>query len=149
MNRKSHVLRDAKLTWCASKAKAPLRPGDIGSFADSSWSDVKPSRKSTNCHYILCNNALVHSCSKIASILGGLIPDIIQDDNNLVDDDAESSEDDVVDKTVEEMQQVLVKVPAFNPLRTEEARNIMITKFPNTISSRNFFTVIFSFLIPS
>ncbi len=52
--------RDAKLTWCASKAKAPLRPGDIGSFADSSWSDVKPSRKSTNCHYILCNNALVH-----------------------------------------------------------------------------------------
>ncbi len=35
---------------------------------------------------------------------GGLIPDIIQDDNNLVDDDSESSEDDVVDKTVEEMQ---------------------------------------------
>ena len=52
--------RDAKWTWCASKAKAPLRPGDIGSFADSSWADVKPSRKSTNCHYILCNNALVH-----------------------------------------------------------------------------------------
>jgi hypothetical protein len=61
--------RDAKLTWCASKAKVPLRPGDIGSFADSSWADVKPSRKSTNCHYILCNNALVHWCSKIASIL--------------------------------------------------------------------------------
>ncbi len=35
---------------------------------------------------------------------GGLISDIIQDDNNLVDDDAESSKDDVVDKTVEEMQ---------------------------------------------
>jgi hypothetical protein len=61
--------RDAKLTWCASKAKAPLRPGDIGSFGDSSWPDVKPSRKSTNCHYILCNNALVHWRSKIASIL--------------------------------------------------------------------------------
>ncbi len=29
--------RDAKLTWCTSKTKAPLRPGDIGSFADSSW----------------------------------------------------------------------------------------------------------------
>ena len=52
--------RDAKLTWCASKAKAPLRPGDIGSFADSSLVDVKPSRKSTNCHHILCKNALVH-----------------------------------------------------------------------------------------
>jgi hypothetical protein len=49
---------------------------------------------------------------------GGLIPDIIQDDNNLVDDDTESSDDDVVDKTVEEMQEVLVKVPVFNPLRT-------------------------------
>ena len=31
---------------------------------------------------------------------GGLIPDIIQDDNILADDDAESSDDDVVDKTV-------------------------------------------------
>jgi hypothetical protein len=29
--------RDAKLTWCTSKTKTPLRPGDIGSFADSSW----------------------------------------------------------------------------------------------------------------
>ena len=35
---------------------------------------------------------------------GGLIPDIIQDDNILADNDAESSNDDVVDKTVEEMQ---------------------------------------------
>jgi hypothetical protein len=40
--------RDAKLTWCASKAKAPLHSGDIGSFDDSSWTDVNPSRKSTN-----------------------------------------------------------------------------------------------------
>jgi hypothetical protein len=61
--------RDAKLTWRVSKTKDPLRPGDIGSFADSSWDSVKPSRKSTNCHYILCNNALVHWCSKISSIL--------------------------------------------------------------------------------
>jgi hypothetical protein len=52
--------RDAKLTWCASKDKASLPPGGIGSFADSSWDDVKSSRKSTNCHYILCNNALVY-----------------------------------------------------------------------------------------
>ena len=34
----------------------------------------------------------------------GLIPDIIQDDNILADDDAESSDDDIVDKTVEEIQ---------------------------------------------
>lgn len=61
--------RDAKLTLFASKSKAPLRPGDIGSFADSSWADEKPHRKSTNCHYILLNNALVHWRSKIASIL--------------------------------------------------------------------------------
>ena len=32
---------------------------------------------------------------------GGLIPDIIQGDNILADDDAESSGDDVVDETVE------------------------------------------------
>ncbi len=61
--------RDAKFTWCVSKAKAPLRPGDIGSFTDSSWADVKSSRNSTNCHYILCNNALVYWCSKISSIV--------------------------------------------------------------------------------
>ena len=30
---------------------------------------VKPSRKSTSCHYIKCNNALVHWRSKVASIL--------------------------------------------------------------------------------
>jgi hypothetical protein len=68
---------------------------------------------------------------------GGLIPDIIQDDNNLVDDDAESSEDDVVDKTVEEMQQVLVKVPAFNPLRTEEARKLKLLPIPTVMKRVN------------
>ncbi len=61
--------RDAKLTWCTSKAKSSLRPGDFGSFDDSSWDDLKSSRKSTKCHYILCNNALVHCRSKIASFL--------------------------------------------------------------------------------
>ena len=40
--------RDAKLTWCYSKDKAPLRSGDIDSFSDSSLADVKPSRKSRN-----------------------------------------------------------------------------------------------------
>ncbi len=68
---------------------------------------------------------------------GGLIPDIIQDDNNLVDDDAESSEDDVVDKTVEEMQQVLVKVPLFNPLLTEEARKLKLLPIPTVMNRIN------------
>jgi hypothetical protein len=39
-------------------------------------------------------------------VLGGLIPDIVQDDNILADDDAEWSDNDVVDKNVEDMQQV-------------------------------------------
>ncbi len=52
--------RDTKLTWCASKVKLSLTPGEFESWADSSWADVKPSRKSTNCHYIACNNALVY-----------------------------------------------------------------------------------------
>ena len=47
----------------------PLVPGEFESWADSSWADVKPSRKSTSCHYIACNNALVHWRSKVASIL--------------------------------------------------------------------------------
>ena len=62
-----------------------------------------------------------------------VFPDIIQDDNILVDDDAESSDDDVVDKTVEEMQQVLVKVPAFNPLRTEEAGKLKLLQIPTVM----------------
>jgi hypothetical protein len=36
---------------------------------DSSRADVKPSRKSTICHYIMCNNALVYWRSKVASML--------------------------------------------------------------------------------
>ena len=60
--------REAKLTWCASKVKLSLTPGEFESWADSSWADVKPSRKSTS-HYIKCNNALVHWQSKVASIL--------------------------------------------------------------------------------
>jgi hypothetical protein len=52
--------REAKLTWCTSKVKLPLMTGEFESWADSSWDDVNPSRKSTSCHYITCNNALVH-----------------------------------------------------------------------------------------
>ena len=61
--------REAKLTWCTSKFKLSLTPDEFESWVDSSWADVKTSRKSTNCHYIACNNALVHWRSKVASIL--------------------------------------------------------------------------------
>jgi hypothetical protein len=52
--------REAKLTWCASKVKLPLAPGEFESWAHSSWADLKPSRKSTSCRCIGCNNAIVH-----------------------------------------------------------------------------------------
>ena len=35
--------REAQLTWCVSKVKLPLVPGEFESWADSSWADVKPS----------------------------------------------------------------------------------------------------------
>ena len=39
----------------------------------------------------------------------------------------------VSDKTVEEMQQVLVNVPAFNPLRTEEAGKLKLLQIPTVM----------------
>ncbi len=48
---------------------ASLTPDEFESWVDSSWTDVKPSQKSTNFHYITYNNAIVHWRSKVASIL--------------------------------------------------------------------------------
>jgi hypothetical protein len=42
----------------------------------------------------------------------------------------------VVDETVEDMQHVLVKVPAFNPLRTEEARKLKLLPNPTVMKRR-------------
>jgi hypothetical protein len=61
--------RESKLTWYRSKSKSPFNPGEFGTWADSSWDVVNPSRKSTSCHYIMCNNAWVHWRSKVASVL--------------------------------------------------------------------------------
>ena len=33
------------MTWCENKVKLPLTPGEFESWADSSWADVKPSKK--------------------------------------------------------------------------------------------------------
>ena len=45
-----------------------------------------------------------------------LVPNIDQEDV-VVDADDDSSDDDIVDETVKEMHEILVKVPPFNPLR--------------------------------
>ena len=42
-----------------------------------------------------------------------------------------------MDKTVEEMQQVLVKVPLFNPLLTEEARKLKLLPIPTVMNRIN------------
>ena len=49
-----------------------------------------------------------------------LVPNIDQEDVvDAADDD--SSDDDIVDETVKEMHEILVKVPPFNPLRADKA----------------------------
>jgi hypothetical protein len=61
--------RHAKLTWCAGKVNPPFQAGQFHSFADSSWADVIPSRKSTNSYDIFCNNAVVSWKTKLSAII--------------------------------------------------------------------------------
>ena len=49
-----------------------------------------------------------------------LVPNIDQEEV-VVDADDDSSDDDIVDETVKEMHEILVKVPPFNPLRADKA----------------------------
>jgi len=49
-----------------------------------------------------------------------LVPNIGQEDV-VVSIDDDSSDDDVVDETVKEMHDILVKIPPFNPLRSDSA----------------------------
>ena len=46
-----------------------IQSGQFHSFADSSWADVVPSRKSTNCYHIFCNNAVVSWKTKLSAII--------------------------------------------------------------------------------
>ncbi len=74
------------------KSSLPFALEISAHFADSSWVDVKSSRKSTNCHYTLWNNALVHwscvqdvsFCRKLTDELGfkQTKPTILWEDNN-------------------------------------------------------------------
>jgi hypothetical protein len=70
-----HLLRyvwgrkHAKITWCAKKVHFPFKAGQFHSYADSSWADVLPSRKSTNSYDIFLNNAVVSWKTKLSAIL--------------------------------------------------------------------------------
>ena len=61
--------RHAKLTWCTTKVNPPFQSGQFHTFADSSWAEVVPSRKSTNCYHIFCNNAVVSWKTKLSAII--------------------------------------------------------------------------------
>jgi hypothetical protein len=61
--------RFAKLTWCTGKVSPPFKAGQFHSFADSSWVDILPSRKSTNSYDIFCNNAVVSWKTKLSQII--------------------------------------------------------------------------------
>ncbi len=63
------VHRHAKLTWFAGKVNPPFKAGEFHSFADSSWVDILPSRKSTNSYGIFYNNAVVSWKTKLSTII--------------------------------------------------------------------------------
>jgi hypothetical protein len=58
-----------RIKWCAAHVKPPNEPGRISAFADSSWADVIPSRKSTYGYYLFVNNAAFSWRAALASIL--------------------------------------------------------------------------------
>lgn len=66
---KGFVLLGRKLTWCAANVRKPHEPGRIYSYADSSWADVLPSRKSTYGYYLFVNNAAFAWRASLAAIL--------------------------------------------------------------------------------
>ena len=50
--------RHRSLKYCASRSTT-LAPGQLGAYADSSWADVIPARKSTYSYVHMLNNAAV------------------------------------------------------------------------------------------
>ena len=63
-----------KLTWCAQRVKFPFHPCELYAYADSSWEDVVPSRKSSQCYLVFCNNAVFSWKATLASVLECLPP---------------------------------------------------------------------------
>jgi len=66
---KGFVDSGRKLRWCAADVKPPTDPGRIFAYADSSWADVEPSRKSTYGYYLFVNNAAFAWKAALAPIL--------------------------------------------------------------------------------
>lgn len=58
-----------QIIWSAASVKEPFRPCEFYAFADSSWADVVPSRKSTYCYLIFVNGAVFSWKSAVASVL--------------------------------------------------------------------------------
>ena len=58
-----------KISWCAAHVRPPHLPCHIYAFSDASWADVVPSRKSTYCYLLFCNNAVFSWKSAVAPIL--------------------------------------------------------------------------------
>jgi hypothetical protein len=62
-------VKSRKIRWCAANVRYPLKACEICAFADSSWADDKPSRKSTYSYMLFCNNAAFSWKSSLAPIL--------------------------------------------------------------------------------
>ena len=60
---------DRKITWCAANARDPHVRHEIWAGADSSFADIKPSRKSTFCYQLFVNNAIFSWKSSLSSIV--------------------------------------------------------------------------------
>jgi hypothetical protein len=62
-------VKHRKLTWCGGKVRYPFKRGGLSSYAESSWADDKPSRKSTYSYFLFCNNAAFSWKCTLARIL--------------------------------------------------------------------------------
>ena len=58
-----------KIKWGVNNVKHPFLPGQVHAFADSSWADVLPRRKSTYAYHLLVNNAVFAWKSALSPIL--------------------------------------------------------------------------------
>jgi hypothetical protein len=47
------------MRWCAASCRAPHKPGHIYGYADASFADVKPNRKSSTGYVFMLNNAAI------------------------------------------------------------------------------------------
>jgi hypothetical protein len=60
--------RHRSFTYCDSRSTT-LAPGQLGAYADSSWADVIPARKSTYSYVLMLNNAAVSWRSALSTTL--------------------------------------------------------------------------------